>query len=124
MGRRHLDLAFAPGSGADSLQPLASSDDPEVGEDWLSAVAAWFKRHGYYPPEAGMNGEQGIVTVGMEVRHDGQVEAIRLEGRSGSQWLDMGALAIFRDAKLPPLPANVSAAQIPLHFSIHYVIVN
>ena len=123
-GRRQLDLAFAPGSGADSLQPLARSDDPEVGEDWLQQVAAWFKRHGYYPPEAGMNGQQGIVTVGLKVRHDGQVEAIRLESRSGSPWLDMASLSVFRDAKLPPLPPDVTAAQIPLHFTIHYVILN
>jgi protein TonB len=123
-GQRHLDLAFAPGAGADRLQPLARSDDPEVGQDWLNQVAAWWKRHAYYPPEAGMNGQQGVVTVAMRVRRDGQVEAIRLESRSGFPFLDMASLSVFRDAKLPPLPQGVSAAEIPLHFTIHYVIVN
>ena len=123
--RRGIDLAFAPaGSGADRLQPDARSDNPEVGENWLNEVSAWWHRHGYYPPEAGLNGEQGIVTVEMQVQHDGRVTAIRLEGRSGSQWLDMGALSVFRDAKLPPLPPDVTAAAIPLHFTIHYIIVN
>lgn len=120
---RGIDLAFAPaGSFADRLQQGAHSDDPNVGEDWLNLVSAWWNRHGYYPPQAGLNGEQGVVTVGLTVRHDGKVVAIRLEGRSGSQWLDLGALSVFRDAQLPPLPPDVSEREIPLHFTIHYII--
>ncbi len=71
-----------------------------------------------------MNGEQGVVTVALQVRHDGKIESVRLESRSGSQWLDMASVSVFRDAQLPPLPPDVTAAEIPLHFTIHYIIMN
>ncbi len=125
-GRRAgIDLSFAPvGRGSDRLQPNGRSDNPEVGEDWLNLVSAWWRRHSYYPPQAGENGEQGDVTVGVVVRHDGKVESVRIEDRSGSQWLDMASVAVFRDATLPPLPPDVTASSVPLHFTIHYIIEN
>ncbi len=124
-GRAGIDLAFAPlGSGSQQLQQMARSDDPQVGQDWLNEVSAWWRRHAYYPPEAGQNGEQGNVTVKVIVRHDGTVELVRLEDQARSPWLNMASVAVFRGATLPPLPAGVSAAEIPLHFTIHYIIVN
>jgi periplasmic protein TonB len=123
--QRGVDLAFAPlASGSDRYQPQARSDNPAVGADWLSEVAAWWQRHAYYPPQAGMNGEQGDVTVQMIVQHDGRVTYVHLERRSGSQWLDMASVAVFRDADLPPLPPEVRDKDITLHFTIHYVIVD
>ena len=123
--RRGFDLAFAPlGSGSDRNQPRARSDNPAVGADWLSEVAAWWRQHAYYPPQAGMNGEQGDVTVALSVLHDGKVTYVHLERRSGSQWLDMASVAVFRDAQLPPLPPDVRDKAISLHFTIHYVIIN
>lgn len=123
--QRGFDLAFAPlGSGSDRYQPQARSDNPAVGADWLSEVAAWWHQHAYYPPQAGMNGEQGDVTVEMTVQHDGKVTYVHLERRSGSQWLDMASVAVFRDADLPPLPPEVRDKDITLHFTIHYVIIN
>ncbi len=123
--RSGVDLAFAPvGSGSARFQPTARSDNDQVGQDWLNQVSAWWHQHAYYPEEAGVNGEQGDVTVKLIVRHDGTVESVRLEDRSGSPWLNMGSVAIFRGATLPPLPSGVTADQIPLHFTIHYIIVN
>jgi periplasmic protein TonB len=124
-GRSSIDLAFAPaGRFADQLRDGAWSEDKQVGDDWYNLVAAWWRRHAYYPPEAGMNGEQGVATVKLVVRHDGKVESVQLEAGSGSQWLDMASVAIFRGATLPPLPSDVTSAAIPLHFTIHYIIVN
>ena len=124
-GRGSIDLAFAPaGRFADQLREGAWSDDKEVGDNWLNLVAAWWQRHAYYPPEAGMNGEQGITTVKLVVRHDGSVAKVQLEDPSGYPWLDMAAVAVFRGATLPPLPSDVTAASIPVHFTIHYIIIN
>ena len=95
----------------------------QVSTDWLNLVSAWWQRHSYYPPQAGQNNEDGDVTLHMHVDHDGRVSALELIGRSGSQWLDMGALSIFRDAHLPPLPPDMPEAQIPFHVTIHYLIV-
>ena len=52
----------------------------------------------------------------------GKVESVRIEDRSGSEWLDMASVAVFRDATLPPLPPDVTASSVPLHFTIHYII--
>ncbi len=124
-GHGAIDLAFAPaGRFSDQLREGAWSDDKDIGDNWFNLVAAWWKRHAYYPPEAGMNGEQGDATVKLLVRHDGKVESVQLEGGSGSQWLDMAAVAVFRGATLPPLPSDVTEATIPLHFTIHYIIIN
>ena len=124
-GHGKIDLAFAPvDSFADQFREGARSDDKQVGEDWLNLVAAWWKRHAYYPPEAGENGQQGDATVKLLVRHDGKVEKVELESSSGYQWLDLESVAVFRGATLPPLPDTVAAASIPLHFTIDYVIIN
>lgn len=95
----------------------------DVSADWLNLVSAWWRRHSYYPPQAGVNGEDGDVTLHMRVNRDGKVENLELITKSGSQWLDMGALATFRDAHLPPLPADMPEDQIPFHVTIHYIIV-
>jgi periplasmic protein TonB len=122
--RPSIDLAFAPGRFDDELQPFARADDPHVGDNWFSLVAAWWRRHAYYPPEAGMNGEQGVVTVRVLVRRDGKVESVQLESPTSSPWLNMASVAVFRNADLPPLPSEVTDNAVPVHFTIHYVIVH
>jgi protein TonB len=119
-----IDLSFGPVEGG-SLSPSSSvqMEGVAVSTDWLSLVSAWWRRNAYYPPQAGVNGEEGDVTLHMRVDHDGRVEALELVGRSGSQWLDLGGLSIFRDAHLPPLPEDMPEAQIPFHVTIHYIII-
>ena len=87
----------------------------DVSADWLNLVSAWWRRHSYYPPQAGVNGEDGDVTLHMKVDRDGKVEDLELIAKSGSQWLDMGALSTFRDQHLPPLPPDMPENQIPFH---------
>ena len=71
-----------------------------------------------------MNNEEGDVTLHMRVDRDGRVEKLELIGRSGSQWLDMGGMSIFRDAHLPPLTPDMPQAQIPFQVTIHYIIIH
>ena len=94
-----------------------------VSTDWLNMVTAWWQRHAYYPPQAGVNGEEGDVTLHMRVNRDGRVENLELTGKSGSRWLDIGAMGTFRDAHLPPLPPDMPEAQIPFEVTVHYVII-
>ncbi|HTB45063.1 MAG TPA: TonB family protein [Acetobacteraceae bacterium] len=119
-----LDLSFDPRLGG-SLAPSSTvlMEGVPVSTDWLNEVSAWWQRHAYYPPQAGLNNEDGDVTLHMRVDRDGHVTHLELVSKSGSQWLDLGALAIFRDAYLPPLPPGTSEAQIPFHVTIHFVIV-
>ena len=119
-----LDLSFGPQAGG-SLTPSSSvmMEGVPVSTDWLNEVTAWWQRHAYYPPQAGLNGEDGDVTLHMQVDHNGHVSHLELETKSGSQWLDLGALAIFRDAYLPPLPPDMPDKQIPFHVTIHFVLI-
>lgn len=118
-----MDLSFAPmmgGGDITQLHPQGKGDD--VGEDWFNEVAAWWLRHRFYPNEAARLAQEGDVTLHLVVGRDGRVEAVDVERKSGSPWLDMGALAVFRDAKLPPLPPDVRDPNITVEFVIHYVI--
>jgi TonB family protein len=93
-----------------------------VSTDWLNQVSAWWLRHRYYPPQAAANFEDGDVTMHMRVDPDGRVEELRLTGKSGSQWLDLGALSVFRNATLPPLPNDMPPTPIPFEVTVHYIL--
>ena len=119
-----LDLSFAPmmgGGDITQLHPNGKGDD--VGEDWFDEVAAWWLRHRFYPSEAGRLNQEGDVILRLVVGRDGRVEAVDVEQRSGSPWLELGALAVFRDARLPPLPPDVRDPNVTVDFTIHYVII-
>lgn len=119
-----LDLSFDPRQGG-SLAPSSTvlMEGVPVSTDWLNEVTAWWQRHAYYPPQAGLNNEDGDVTLHMRVDQNGHVSQLELVSKSGSRWLDLGALAIFRDAYLPPLPPGTPEVPIPFHVTIHFVIV-
>jgi periplasmic protein TonB len=119
-----IDMSFAPmmsGGDITQLHPQGKGDD--VGEDWFNLVAAWWIRHRFYPNEAARQQQEGDVTLRLVVGRGGRVEAVDIEQRSGSQWLDLGALAVFRDATLPPLPPDVSDPNVTVQFTIHYIII-
>jgi periplasmic protein TonB len=63
------------------------------------------------------------VQVRLVVARDGRVKAVDIQEKSGSPWLDLGALAVFRDAKLPPLPPDVRDPDVTVDFTIHYMII-
>jgi protein TonB len=119
-----IDLSFGPIRGG-SLSPSASvqMEGVAVSTDWLNLVSAWWLRHGYYPPQAAENLEDGDVTLHMRVDPDGRVEALELTGKSGSQWLDLAAQSVFRDATLPPLPPDMPQTPIPFQVTVHYILI-
>ena len=119
-----IDLSFGPIQGG-SLSPSASvqMEGVAVSTDWLNLVSAWWRRHGYYPPQAAANFDDGDVTLHMQVDPDGRVEFLELTSKSGSQWLDLGALSVFRDAHLPPLPSDMPPKPIPFEVTVHYVLI-
>ncbi|HET6183454.1 MAG TPA: energy transducer TonB [Acetobacteraceae bacterium] len=121
---RGIDLSLGHGVlGAPETKIFGRSDSKEVGPDWFNEFEAWWERHSYYPPQAGENGEQGDVGLDLVIRRNGDVEKVAIVSRSGSQWLDMAAIAVFRNAHLPPLSSE-HAEEVPLHLTIHYVIIH
>ncbi len=120
---RGIDLSFGSGfMGAEDTKIFGRTDSKEVGPDWANQFAAWWIRHRYYPPQAGENNEQGDVVLDLVVERSGRVERVALASGSGSQWLDLAALGVFRGATLPALPSD-AAASVPIHLTIHYQII-
>ncbi len=67
-----------------------------------------------------MNGEDGNVMVQVTANPDGHVTSVQLESRSGSQWLDLALLGMFRDAHLPPTHED---EPITFNFTMHYILI-
>lgn len=101
---------------------LAITGD-NLGPDWGSLMRAWWEQHKYYPREAAQQGQDGTVTVTVHMGADGRVRQVELSSRSGSQWLDLGALATFRGAKLPPMPWNDPRTEAVMNFRIQYILI-
>jgi periplasmic protein TonB len=119
---RGIDISLGHGVvGAADTRIFGRSDSKEVGPDWYNRFAAWWDRHGYYPPQAGESGQQGDVSLDLVVLRSGRVQRVALIAPSGSQWLDMAALGVFRGARLPSLPSD-AAETVPIHLTIHYQI--
>jgi len=107
--------------GGFDFAPVGRGRQP--GPDWRNALSAWIEAHKYYPQEAALNGEDGTVVVRVVVDRSGAVESVQLESRSGSQWLDLAAQALFRGAHLPPFPPDMSDADFTFDLTMHYILI-
>ena len=115
-----LDFSLAPRAGAASNSPFARLPGSHSATDWRNELSAWVRDHAYYPEQAAMNGEDGNVMVQVTANPDGHVTSVQLESRSGSQWLDMALMGMFRDAHLPPLHED---EPIIFNFTMHYILI-
>jgi protein TonB len=91
--------------------------------DWLNDLHRWWLQHGYYPEQAARAGEDGTVEIQVVVDRYGRVHTVDLAGRSGSQWLDMAAQAVFRGANVPPFPPGSRDDEVTLDIRINYLLV-
>ena len=96
----------------------------DLGEDWIKLLHQWWNQHGYYPRQAAELGEDGTAGLRLVLDRSGHVRSVELELRSGSQFLDLGSLAMFRDAHLPPFPVSVSDNEATLHLTINFIIMH
>ena len=127
-----LDLGLGPAArnsrgeppgGRQDLDSFVRVEGAQVGSDWLQQLHEWWDRHAYYPQQAAANGEDGTVRLHMVVTRNGQVQSVEVQERSGSQWLDMGSLAIFRGARLPPFPPTTPEDHADLYLTIMYTLI-
>jgi TonB family protein len=116
-----LDFSLAPRQGATDTSPFSRVAGAHVGPDWRNELSAWVRAHAYYPQQAAMNGEDGNVTVQVVADPNGRVSSVEMKSRSGSQWLDMALMGLFRDAKLPPL--HDETEPITFNFTMHYILI-
>lgn len=87
---------------------------------WLASVSEWLMAHRFYPEMARRRGRQGTVVVRFDVDRLGHVSNANLVHDSGSPLLDQAALALIRDASLPPFPANMPSAEESVTVPIRY----
>lgn len=116
-----LDFSLAPRQGATDTSPFSRIAGAHAGPDWRNELSAWVRTHAYYPEQAVMNDEDGSVMVQVTANPDGRVTSVELERRSGSQWLDLALLSLFRDAQLPPL--HDENEPITFNFTMHYILI-
>jgi len=121
---RGIDLSLGkPKPGPNKSEAFFDVRAANIGADWMQGLKAYWRRHAYYPPQAGENGEEGTVEVQFVVNRQGKVESVEVKQRSGSPWLDMASVAVWRNAQLPPLPAENTDQTVTVSFKIDYVIV-
>jgi TonB family protein len=94
-----------------------------IGKEWYAMLHEWWDQHAYYPEQAVRRGEDGTVKIHMHVDRWGHVRLVGLDSSSGSQWLDAGALAVFRGATLPPFPLATPEGEADLDLTIDYILV-
>jgi periplasmic protein TonB len=117
-----FDMSLGPAAkGATNTTPFADRDDAE-GADWRNALSRWVSEHAYYPEQARRELEEGDAKVRVVAEPDGRVKLVELIGRSGSMWLDLALLALFRDAHIPPLPSGEREG-IDFNFTMHYILI-
>jgi TonB family protein len=115
-GRSTLDISLTMRDG-----DTGTVMNGRGGADWGNELVAWVNRHKYYPPQAAMQGEDGEVTARVVVNPNGHVTSVDLTMRSGSQWLDMALVALFRDRDVPP-PPDKSEPTI-VNFTMRYILI-
>ena len=93
-----------------------------VGKDWLEQLHEWWEEHSYYPDEAARLLQDGTAQIHVHVDRYGRVHLVELESSSGSQWLDAGAQAVFRNATLPPFPPGTLEPDADLDITIDYIL--
>ena len=108
---RRARRATAPSPGAVAQSNALPS--------WRSALVARLERNKRYPPDAG--GVRGVAVLAFNIDRSGAVHNARIAKSSGSPALDRETLALATRAQpLPPPPAELSGAQIPVSVPLRY----
>jgi protein TonB len=124
--RLRTSLASAPSTAdqkaarAAAPAPGASTRDSAL-PSWKSLLVATLERNKRYPSEARTRGEQGVAQLAFTIDRHGGVHHARIARSSGSSALDRETLAMLeRAAPLPPPPAEIAGAEIPIEVPIRY----
>jgi protein TonB len=86
----------------------------------MGKLKQWWDEHSFYPKEASQANEGGNVKVRIVIAPDGQVTSIEVVQGSGLSVLDAAAIAVFRNAHLPPFPPGTPAPPADVVVTLHY----
>ena len=118
----HRHVAGAGIQGPRDPTPYSDSDESREGADYRNLLSRWVAEHAYYPEQARRDGDEGDAKVHVLAASDGRVKEVELIGKSGSMWLDLALLSLFRDQHIPPYPGGGSEP-IEFNFTMHYVLI-
>lgn len=119
---RSLDLGTGAARAPNRQEAYFDARAARLGADWKDGLEGYWLRHRYYPRQAAESGEDGQVQIELTVNRYGKVEGVTVQGRSGSPWLDMAAVSVWRGAQLSPLPAEVAGDRITFSITINYIL--
>jgi protein TonB len=105
--------AAGPGAGS-------HAGDANNGAAWMGKLKQWWDEHSFYPKEASQTNEGGSVKVHIVIAADGQVMSVEVVQSSGVSVLDAAAVAVYRNARLPPFPPGVPAQPADVVVTLHY----
>jgi protein TonB len=115
-----VNPAGVPAQATDGQNAASRATGANNGAAWMGKLKQWWDQHSFYPKEASQTNEGGAVKVRIVIADDGQVTSIALVQGSGSSVLDAAAVAVFRNAHLPPLPPGSLAQRADVVVTLHY----
>jgi len=116
-------MSLGPASrGTADPTPFSERNQDRAATDWRNELSRWVAEHAYYPEQARREFEEGDAKVHVRADSNGRVREVELIGKSGSMWLDLALLALFRDQHIPPLPPG-DKEPIDFNFTMHYVLI-
>jgi protein TonB len=109
--------AGAPAHATDGQNAASGANN---GAAWMGKLKQWWDQNSFYPKEASLTNEGGNVKVRIVIAPDGQVTSIEVVQSSGLSVLDAAAVAVFRNAHLPPFPPGTPAQPADVVVTLHY----
>ena len=120
VARAPANPAGAAAHATDGQSAASRATSASNGAAWVGRLKQWWDQHSFYPQEASQTNEGGNVRVHIFIAPDGQVTSIDVVQGSGSSVLDAAALAVFRNARLPPLPPDAPNQPADVVVTLHY----
>jgi protein TonB len=118
--RAPVTLAGAPSHATDGQNGAGGGSGANNGAAWTGKLKQWWDQHSFYPKEASQTNEGGNVKVRIAIASDGQVTSIEVVQGSGLSVLDEAAVAVFRNAHLPPFPPGTPVQPADVVVTVHY----
>jgi len=118
--RAPVTPAGAPAHAPAGQNGASRASDANNGAAWLGKLKQWWDQHSFYPAEASLTNEGGNVRVHIIIAADGQITSIEVVQGSGLSALDAAAVAVFRNAHLPPFPPGTPVQPADVVVTLHY----
>jgi periplasmic protein TonB len=118
--RAPVNSAGAPAHATGGQNAVSRASDANNGAAWMGKLKQWWDQHSFYPKEASQTNEGGNVKVHIVIAADGQITSIEVVQGSGLSALDVAAVAVFRNAHLPPFPPGTPAQPADVVVTLHY----